>query len=168
MPTLIAFVTFAFNAALPVHLHLVKSVPAADSLAAAPVREVRLTFSERPELGFSRVRLLRADSTEIVLGRIAVAADDSMTIVVPVTGRLSAGAHRVRWQTAGRDGHVLRGEFVFTAPEDTTPDPAGAAPSVDSAGPPASDEGGGFPVTVVAIAAAGALAAFFFLRGRRT
>jgi hypothetical protein len=70
----------------------------------------------------------------------------------------------VRWQTAGRDGHVLRGEFVFTAPEDTAAAAVVRAPAADSAG---SAGRGGFPVVVVAIAAAGALAAFLFLRGRR-
>ena len=168
MLRVIALATLVFSSAMPVHLHLVSSVPAADSLAGAPVREIRLTFSERPELGFSRVRLLSADSAEIRLGTIAVATDDSMTIVASVSGRLSAGPHRVRWQTAGRDGHVLRGEFVFTAPEDTAAAAVVRAPAADSAASPAGSAGrGGFPVVVVAIAAAGALAAFLFLRGRR-
>lgn len=168
MPRVIALVTLTLAAAVPVHLHLERSVPAADSVATAPVREIRLTFSERPELGFSRIRLLSADSTELPLGTVAVATDDSMTIVAPVTGRLSAGSHRVRWQTAGRDGHVLRGEFVFTAPEDTTADPSAGVPPADSSALPAGNgERGGFPVIIVVIAAAGALAAFLFLRGRR-
>jgi methionine-rich copper-binding protein CopC len=165
MLRVIALATLVLSSTIPVHLHLVSSVPAADSLAAVPVREIRLTFSERPEIGFSRVRLLSADSAEIPLGAIAVATDDSMTIVAPVSGRLSAGPHRVRWQTAGRDGHVLRGEFVFTAPEDTAAAAVVRAPAADSAAGSAGR--GGFPVMVVAIAAAGALAAFLFLRGRR-
>lgn len=165
MLRVIALAILVFSSTIPVHLHLVSSVPAADSLAGAPVREIRLTFSERPELGFSRVRLLSADSAEIPLGAIAVATDDSMTIVASVSGRLSAGPHRVRWQTAGRDGHVLRGEFVFTAPEDTAAAAVVRAPAADSSAGIAGR--GGFPVVVVAIAAAGALAAFLFLRGRR-
>ena len=154
-------------ATLHAHIHLVKSTPAADSLARGPLREIRLTFSERPELGFSRIRLFTADSTEIPLGMLAAVAGDSMTVIVPLTQPLPAGVYTVRWQTAGRDGHVLRGAFAFSAPAEPVGDTVTPTPAPsDSVVPPAAGDAGGFPIALIGIALAGALAAYFFLRRR--
>ena len=169
LPALALLAFLALPRTLHAHIHLVRSAPAADSAAAGPVRELRLTFSERPEVGFSRVRLFAADSTEITLGAISVVAGDSMTVRAAISRRLAAGIYVVRWQTAGRDGHVIRGQFSFTAPEDVVIDsaPTATAPVDSTVGGTEPASGGGFPVAVVGVAAVGALAAFFFLRSRR-
>lgn len=96
-----------------VHNHLIKSFPAdGDHLAAAP-KEIRLWFNERPEIPFTSVTLLRADSTKIATIR-AVATDDSMAAKAPLTSSLPAGNYLVSWRTASSDGHAIRGIFGFS------------------------------------------------------
>ncbi len=95
------------------HNHLVKSIPGAgDKLAASPT-DVRLWFNERPEIPFTSVTILRADSTKIVTIK-AVAAADSMAVVAPLPAPLPAGAYLIAWRTASRDGHAIRGTYGFS------------------------------------------------------
>lgn len=96
-----------------VHNHLVKSFPTnGERLAAAP-KEVRLWFNERPEVSFTSVTLMQADSTKIATIR-AVATDDSMAVVAPLTTPLRPGKYLVGWRTASSDGHAIRGMFEFS------------------------------------------------------
>lgn len=95
------------------HNHLVKSAPAAgDKLAASP-KEVRLWFNERPEVPFTSVTLLKADSTKIATIK-AVATDDTMAVSAPIGTPLPAGSYLITWRTAGSDGHAIRGTYGFS------------------------------------------------------
>ena len=98
-----------------VHNHLVKSVPAeGEQLAAAP-KEIRLWFAERPEIAFTSVTLMQADSTRIATIK-AVATVDSMAAAVPLSlpAPLPPGKYLVAWRTASSDGHAIRGVFGFS------------------------------------------------------
>src|SRR3954454_13076593 len=64
--------------ALWAHAHLRRSEPAANGRLSSPPSAIRLWFTERPELAFTRVRLRTADSTEIALGTAARMTDDPM------------------------------------------------------------------------------------------
>jgi methionine-rich copper-binding protein CopC len=95
------------------HNHLVKSSPASgDSLKTSP-SEVRLWFNERPEIPFTSVTLLTADSTKIVTIK-AVKTDDSMAVAAPLAAPLKPGSYLVTWRTAGSDGHAMRGTYGFS------------------------------------------------------
>jgi methionine-rich copper-binding protein CopC len=165
--SLALFVSLAAPPTLHAHIHLLRSVPAADSLAGGPVREIRLVFSEQPELGFSRIRLIAADGTEIPLGAVVTAPAEQFGVVASLQRRLVSGTYTVRWQTAGRDGHVIRGEFTFTAPDDATPDSASSASSDTLATPAPESEGVGFPVGLVAVGVLVGVAAIVLVRSRR-
>ncbi|HEV8149526.1 MAG TPA: copper resistance CopC family protein [Gemmatimonadales bacterium] len=96
-----------------VHNHLVKSAPAdGEKLRAAP-KEIRLWFNERPEIPFTSVTLLKADSSKIATIK-AVAAADSMAAAIPLSTPLPAGKYLVNWRTASSDGHAIRGSFGFS------------------------------------------------------
>lgn len=115
MTRLISYPAFALTVlgTAMFHNHLVKSTPAeGEKLATAP-KEVRLWFNERPEVPFTSVTLLRADSTKIATIK-ALATDDSMAVSAPLPSALPAGTYLVQWRTASRDGHAIRGIFGFT------------------------------------------------------
>jgi copper resistance protein C len=95
------------------HNHLVKSSPTAgESLKSSPT-EVRLWFNERPEIPFTSVTLLTADSAKIVTIK-AVKTDDSMAVAAPLAAPLKPGSYLITWRTAGSDGHAIRGTYGFT------------------------------------------------------
>jgi methionine-rich copper-binding protein CopC len=114
-------------AAVMFHLHLTKAAPGKGETVATSPAQIRLTYSQRPELKLTSVSLLRlADSSTVALGKPAAA--DSLTIVVAVPTTLEPGAYRVVWRTASRDGHPVRGKYEFAvgkasvAPKSAEPD----------------------------------------------
>lgn len=80
-------------------------------LSVAP-RQLRLTFTERPELTFARLQLLGPGNAPVALGRLSL--DSVRTLVASIDGPLVAGTYTVRWQIAGADGHPVRGNYRFT------------------------------------------------------
>ncbi len=129
------------------HGALKRSQPAAGAHLGEAPRALRLTFTEMPELAFTRIQLLGPDSASVDLGPLAV--DSTRTVSADIRGPLVAGTYVVVWQVAGRDGHPVRGRFRFTiAPGATglaTPPPRGepavavTAPGHDP--PPAAHHG---------------------------
>ena len=96
-----------------VHNHLVKRSPGKDEQLAAAPKEVRLWFSERPEVAFTSITLMQADSTRLATVK-AVATADSLAVAMPLTLPLPPGKYLVGWRTASRDGHAIRGVFGFS------------------------------------------------------
>jgi copper transport protein len=108
----------SFPLALWAHAHLRRSSPSANERLASTPSAIRLWFSERPELAFTRIQLRAADSTEITLGTAARMSDDAMGVTVPIATPLVPGKYTVFWRTAAADGHASSGSFAFelTAP----------------------------------------------------
>ncbi len=96
------------------HNHLVKSSPEAGARLEQAPAELKLWFAEKPEVAFTSVTLMKADSSRIATIR-AVAADDTMAVTIPLAGTaLAPGRYLVGWRTASRDGHAVRGTFGFS------------------------------------------------------
>ena len=96
------------------HPVLRRSFPAkADTVSAGPA-EIRLVFSKPIELRFAKVELVGPAGTLGFLTGLAIVPDSLGTVTAPVGRVLSPGGYTVRWQVAGDDGHVVRGEFGFT------------------------------------------------------
>ena len=117
------------------HGRLKGSEPAANAHLSQTPREIRLEFSEVPELAFTKIRLVGRGGREINLGSISYATDSHRSAIVAVRGSMAAGEYTVLWQMGGDDGHVVRGQFEFlVAPGATgTTDQSGLAPGAASA-----------------------------------
>ena len=118
------------------HGRLKGSEPAAGAHLSQTPRELRLEFSEVPELAFTRIRLIARGGREIALTPISYATDSHRSVIVAVQGSMVAGEYTVLWQMGGDDGHVIRGQFEFlVAPgaAGTTSDRSGLSPGVASA-----------------------------------
>ena len=120
------------------HGALKSSVPAAGAHLGVAPRELRLTFTESPELTFTTLILRQADGTAVALGRMSFARDSRRAVIAAVLGALAAGTYTVEWKTAGADGHPVTGRFDFTI-----------APGAEGLGVIRTDAGreGGLPVT---------------------
>ena len=96
----------------PFHLHLVKSVPAANATVGAAPDSIRLWFSQAPELKLTSVKVTGPRTTAVPIAPLA--ARDSALVVAAVKSKMAAGAYTVAWRTMSKDGHVVRGTFAFT------------------------------------------------------
>jgi putative copper export protein/methionine-rich copper-binding protein CopC len=115
-------------ALLLAHARLLRSSPSALARLVTPPSELRLWFSERPELRFSFLSLVDSAGTTIPLG--AIVTGDSMSLMASIEKPLSAGRYAVAWRTAAADGHSTSGRFVFTvaiAAEPALPVPGAVA-----------------------------------------
>ncbi len=112
---------------LVAHALLRHSTPAAGARLAAAPRELRLTFSEAPELAETTIELLDARGAAVALGPLA--KPDARTVLAPVSGAVAPGDYTVVWHTAAADGHASHGRFSFTVLA-----PAGAPPPMPRPG----------------------------------
>jgi methionine-rich copper-binding protein CopC len=103
-----------------VHTHLVKAEPGVDATIKESPKQVRLWFSEKPEVALSGATLMKADHSPVAVVKLG-ATDDTLSVAgnVPVT--LEPGKYMVMWRTSSADGHAVRGMYFFTY------DTAGAA-----------------------------------------
>jgi copper resistance protein C len=95
----------------PFHLHLVKSVPAANATVAAAPDSIRLWFSQPPELKVTSVKVTGPGTADVSLAPLA--ERDSALVVAPVKAKMAPGVYTVAWRTMAKDGHVARGTFAF-------------------------------------------------------
>lgn len=123
---LLAFTAFSTVAPASAHAHglLRESSPRAGSRLTAAPDEIRLTFTERPERVFTRITLTGPNGALVVLDSVLIAGFDASA---RIAGSLIAGAYTVEWQTAGDDGHPVRGKYVFTIAPGATGTVVGAA-----------------------------------------
>ncbi len=109
------------------HAHLTSSFPRANDVVRRAPTEIRLAYSEAPVVKLTSIKLLRADSTAVELSKPAV-DKDTLAVTAKIPAALPTGTYAVVWRTASRDGHVIRGRYVFTW-STTAPAPADAAVS---------------------------------------
>ena len=95
----------------PFHLHLVKSLPAANATVAAAPDSIRLWFSQPPELKVTSVKVTGPGTAVVPLAPLA--KRDSALVIAPVKGKMAIGAYTVAWRTMAKDGHVAHGTFAF-------------------------------------------------------
>lgn len=97
------------------HTRLLRSIPLADSTVSASPATVQLWFSEKIELGLSRVRVEDAGGKSVA---IAPLTQDATKAGAPVVGRVPApladGTYKLYWTAASGDGHAVKGSFSFT------------------------------------------------------
>lgn len=94
------------------HAHLLRSSPAASAALTTPPRQLRLWFSERPELRFTVLTLADSAGAAMPLGPLV--AIDSMGISAPIQTTMVPGKYVVTWRTAAADGHETNGKFTFS------------------------------------------------------
>lgn len=129
------------------HGRLKSSAPAAKARLGVAPREIRLVFTEAPELTFTTAALL-GPGGPVELGPVAPTPGERMGVAIPIRGALLAGPYTVNWQTAGADGHPVRGTYSFVLESNA----AGlAAADAAASGPPAGGASSGEPGAAVPV-----------------
>ena len=95
------------------HTRLKNSSPAAGAHLNVVPRQIRLDFSEVPELTFTTVQLVDPSGRPVRLSAPAYATDSKRSVIVTILGGMPAGDYTVVWQAASDDGHPVRDRFKF-------------------------------------------------------
>jgi copper transport protein len=121
------------------HALLRGSDPAPGATLGRSPAEVRLTFTETPDLRLTSVRVLDTSGTDHATGGPIADPSETETVGVPI-GALADGVYTVSWRTVSAvDGHISAGSFAFgigVAPPSGPPD-HGAAGVGQVGSPPA-------------------------------
>jgi len=109
------------------HLRLVKVEPAAASTVTVAPEEIRLFFSQEPEVRATKITIVDDSRNEIAVAAAKADAQDGKIVIVPITGVLVSGTYTVSWRTMAKDGHAVNGTFNFAlrASHYQPADPAG-------------------------------------------
>jgi methionine-rich copper-binding protein CopC len=99
------------------HLGLARSAPA-DSATVEALSEIRLWFTEAPQEGTVSVRLLDAGEELRPTETPVADPEDGTAFSVALPDGLARGAYVVSWRAMGADGHVVRGQLVFSVTGD--------------------------------------------------
>lgn len=95
------------------HLRLNATAPAADTVVTEPPAEVRLWFSEPPQMRGTSVRLADGGG-ELVPTTDAVAdEEDPSQVFIRPLDVLGPGEYTVHWRVIAQDGHAQNGTFGF-------------------------------------------------------
>ncbi|HUQ47048.1 MAG TPA: copper resistance protein CopC, partial [Gemmatimonadaceae bacterium] len=117
--SLVLALVLLYPAQATAHGGLKSSHPGKNEVVAGRLTEIRLDFSEKPELAVTSLRLANSRGDIIDLGRTALKGN---SITAPLDHDLAPGRYHVEWKTAGRDGHPVSGDFYFEiANPDLTP-----------------------------------------------
>ena len=108
---LAALATVVVAGVAQAHTKLQKSEPADGATLTAAPTSVQLFFNEKPDPKVSKVTLV-GPAGNVELGPAHSMAEKDL--MAAVKGALGNGKYTVNWQTAGKDGHVLKGSFSFT------------------------------------------------------
>ncbi len=92
------------------HAILLKSSPAPNSIVAGPDVSLQLQFNSRVDGKRSRVTMSGSANDHYQVDLTQPNAD---SLTSKIAG-LKPGLYHVLWQVLAADGHISRGEFVFT------------------------------------------------------
>ena len=109
---LAALIVFA-PAVAHAHGRLKSSAPGSGAHLSLIPRELRLEFSEVPDLTFSTVALLDGTGKPVALDTLHYSVASHRIVVASIAAVLPPGVYVVQWQLAGDDGHPVRGRFDF-------------------------------------------------------
>ncbi len=95
------------------HLTLDHALPGPDSVMSSSVTEVRLFFSEPPQMRATTIRIV--DSNRSLMSSTPPSAyeGDQRQVYVRLDEPLPPGSYVVQWRVMAQDGHVQRDDFSF-------------------------------------------------------
>jgi methionine-rich copper-binding protein CopC len=107
----IALLAIGTAAILSAHAKVEKTEPVSGTTLSAAPKQLQLWFNEKIDAAVSKIELTGS------AGKVALAPAHAMgdkSLMAGITGTVGDGAYTVAWQTAGDDGHVVKGDFTFT------------------------------------------------------
>jgi copper transport protein len=112
------------------HAALSESDPGNGEVLAEAPQEIRLSFTEPPDVSLTIVEVIGSDGAPVPTGPVEGVPGSNLEVRVPVQG-LSNGVYTVTWRTVSTaDGHITSDAFSFgvgVSPGDVTPVPEGSA-----------------------------------------
>jgi len=124
------------------HGKLKSARPARGSQLSVAPTELRLEFTESPEVALARFELVGPDGKAIELGPLTRADQLGRTLTADIRAALTNGTFTVKWRIAGADGHPVSGSYQFSI---AAPATGLSQPNAPITAPPATAAGAANP-----------------------
>ncbi len=83
---------------------------------------VTITFTERPELKASSIKVLNSNNERIDSNDLKISDSDKTLSVSADKTKITPGVYTVNWAVLSKDdGHITKGSYVFTVEDKNTP-----------------------------------------------
>lgn len=93
------------------HAIVTSSSPALNTEVVGPDVNLDVHFNSRIDHARSRLTLIAPDNSE---KQVPLSAEKNPEILSGKAQGLTAGAYRLRWQVLSVDGHITRGDILFS------------------------------------------------------
>jgi methionine-rich copper-binding protein CopC len=93
------------------HAILLEAAPTGNSKVSGPNIPIRLRYNVRIDKDRSRLILVSPDGTQQTL---VLEKESPVDTLASEAKGLAAGEYRLRWQVLASDGHITRGEVLFS------------------------------------------------------
>ncbi len=95
------------------HLALRSSAPAADATVGRTLEEVRLFFTEVPQIEGTSIRIADGTNALVVSTEASADGEDPSQVFIRPEAALEPGGYTVHWRAIAQDGHAINGDFGF-------------------------------------------------------
>jgi copper transport protein len=129
---LVAGLFLALPSAASAHAYLVKTVPAASVVLAAPPPNIQLTYDEAVEPRFAIISVTNVGGTQETTGPVHRSPADPDTLVVPLRPGLPEGWYLIYWRAISVDGHPVEGAFTYAVGPNPGPAPQFRVPNISA------------------------------------
>lgn len=113
IPLWTALLLLLFPALSHAHAHMSKSQPTKGEVLTAPPAAVQLWFSATVDPQWSKIEVTGADGERIDTGPVTAIGNDSNSLQINLKP-VGTGSYEVKWSTASRDGHRIKGSYSFS------------------------------------------------------
>ena len=125
-------VALAVPSVASAHAYLIKTVPVASGVLAAPPPNVALTYDEAVEPRFAIISVTNASGQQETTGSPTRSPANPDTLVVALRAHLPEGWYLVYWRAISVDGHPVQGAFTYAVGPNPGPAPQFKVPSIAS------------------------------------
>lgn len=116
------------------HAGIVERQPDDGASLSRPPQQVKVTFNEPTDLAFDPLKVFDSSGERVDLDNARTAPGSPEVVVVDLEEGLPAGTYRVAYRITSVDGHVVAGDYNFTATEGNESGNAGQANAGANAG----------------------------------
>lgn len=95
------------------HVHMNKSQPAKAQVLTTPPTLVQLWFSGAVESQWSKIEVTDANGERVDNGAVSAIGSDASSMQISLKP-IGTGSYEVKWSTASRDGHRIKGNYSFS------------------------------------------------------
>lgn len=110
---LVGMMTF-FSISANAHAHVKETTPAKNSIVKELPKQISIKFSEDLEAAVTKIEVKNLTTGEVVSEKTELGANKSALVTHLKNQKAKKTIFEVTWKAVSKDGHTMKGAYVFT------------------------------------------------------